>query len=50
MPLYIEYLETLKNVLSFFTFLLKKHFTETVIKRLDKILEIQIKILKNIPP
>lgn len=40
MPLYIEYLETLKNVLSFFTFLLKKNFSDIVIENIDTMLKV----------
>ena len=38
MTLYIEYLEILKNILSFITFLLKRNFTELVISNLDAVL------------
>ena len=38
MPLYMEYLENLKNVLTFFTFIFKKNFTYEVIENIDKIL------------
>jgi hypothetical protein len=50
MPLYTEYLETLKNILSFYTFLLKKTLSESVIDHLEKVLDAKIKILKNTPP
>lgn len=40
MPLYIDFLETLKNVLSFFTFLLRKNFTDLVIEHLESVLEV----------
>jgi hypothetical protein len=50
MPLYIEYLEILKNILSFITFLLKRNFIELVINNLEYVLQVQIRILKNTPP
>lgn len=49
MALYIEYLEIMKNILSFFTFIFKKNFTDEVIGQIDLILGVQIKILKNTP-
>lgn len=49
MPMYIDYLEILKNILNFFTFLLKKNFTDEVISNIDIILAFQLKILKNTP-
>jgi hypothetical protein len=50
MTLYSEYLETIKNVLSFFTFLLKKNFSDSVIDHIEKVLDVKIKMLKNTPP
>lgn len=50
MTLYIEYLEILKNILSFITFLLKRNFTELVIYNIEHVLKVQIRILKNTPP
>jgi hypothetical protein len=49
MPLYMEFLETFKNSLFFFTFIFKKNFTYEVIENIDKILSAQIRVLKNIP-
>ena len=50
MQLFIDYLEILKNVLSFITFLLKRNYSDLIIQNIDSIMQIQIKILKNIPP
>ena len=49
MPMYIEFLETLKNILSFFNFIFKKNFTDELINNIDLILGVQVKILKNTP-
>jgi hypothetical protein len=38
MPLYIEYLDNLKSIMTFFTFIFKKNFTYEVIENIDKIL------------
>ena len=49
MPLYIELLDTLKTVLSLFTYIFKKIFVVDIFTNLDKILGAQIRILRNIP-
>lgn len=45
----MEFLDILKNILSFFTFIFKKTYTHEVLDNFDKILAVQIKILKNTP-
>lgn len=49
MTMYMEYLDILKNILSFFTFIFKKSYTDEILENLDIIMSLQFKILKNTP-
>eukprot|EP00347_Sterkiella_histriomuscorum_P010775 403374964 len=49
MSIYMEFLDILKNILSFFTFIFKKSYTEEILDNLDTIIGLQFKILKNTP-
>lgn len=40
MTLYIEYLESFKSVISFFTFMLKRNFSEKFFEKLDDVLSV----------
>ncbi len=49
MALYIEYLDTMKTILSFFTYIFKRNFQFEIIDNIDKIMGVKIRILKNTP-